>query len=167
MKKGQTNNLVYFIIGILAVGGTAGTIIYFSQAQIDAAYICTTNNFTGVFERFSASNKTAYITNTTTNVTKSYVCTNGVYIPLNDWCTINKIDCKAFIKEGAKVIDPSTVDEFGNPIVVNKTIIVDKAGKVSINGEEYKVECPGCEAAPKVKCICDKVTGCKLKECLI
>ncbi len=97
----------YGIIGILILGIGSG--LYLSQEQIDYGYTCTTSNITGVFEKFSSTNKTAYWTDGDTGELKQLVCSKGYWIPTKDWARINDVDLNTI--EIETKIEPSVFDE--------------------------------------------------------
>jgi len=52
------------IFGIIAsltiLFGLAGTVVYLSPAEMENAYVCTANEYLGIFHRISSTDKTAY-----------------------------------------------------------------------------------------------------------
>ena len=151
----MTKNLTYGIIAILMIGLTGTGYILLTPEQLNAARTCTTNNITGIFEKYSSTNVTAYWTENGTS--KQLVCTKGKWIPTREWMKIHNL---TEAQMTGLPLPNSDIDEEGNLIIKDKTIIVDKSGKVSINGEIYNIT-----HVPIIRCICEKTTGCQLKEC--
>lgn len=107
----MADKITYGIIGIIVVASIASGIYYFNQDEFKNAYVCTTNNVTGIFERLSSTNKTGYWTNESGSF--SVVCRNGYWVPLNDFATQYKIDVNDLTKNGVQVL-PDNVSEIIN-----------------------------------------------------
>jgi len=152
----DTSNIILGIIGILVVGGG---IAFLTSEQLSKASTCTTNNITGIFESFSKTNVTAYWT--VNGSKKQSVCTKGVWLTTIQWAKNNGIDPAKIM---VNPVNESEYTEDGVIIVTtDKAIIVDKTMQISINDIKYNLT-----YIPKIvtKCICDKMTGCKISECM-
>jgi hypothetical protein len=153
----ETSTIVYGIIGLLIVGGLGAYIL--TPDQLDKASTCTTTNITGIFERLSSTNKTGYWTVNGTQ--KSTVCTGGVWIPTRTWMEMYNISEVTF-----GVVNQSTSTEDGIDIItIGETIIVDQTKIISIGGTTYNVTYV--EKPPRIKCICERIGGCNLQECIV
>jgi hypothetical protein len=151
----DTSKIILGIIGILVVGGG---IAFLTPEQLEKASTCNTNNVTGIFEKFSSTNVTAYWT--VDGVTKQAVCSKGKWIPTIQWAKDNGIDTAKIM---VNAINESEYTEDEVIIVTtDKSIIVDKTMQISVNDVRYNLT-----YIPKVvtKCICDKDTGCRIAEC--
>lgn len=151
------------ILGVIIFVGT-GTIFVLDKVQMENTYVCTVNNITGIFESLSATSKTAYWTENDTQ--RSLVCRNGMWVKIGKWCSDNKIDCKVFMDKGLNVnetIPPEKYDEFGAEIIYTKDIVIKESKTINVNGTILNIT-----YEPKIvtKCICDKTTGCLIKECI-
>jgi hypothetical protein len=152
------NKIVFGIIGLIIM--TGGGIILLSPEQLNSASTCTTNNITGIFESFSSTNVTAYWTVNGTK--KSSVCSKGKWIPTTEWLKQNNLSAENIT---IQPIQESIITEEGIEIIdITKPIIINQSKQISISGKIYNVTYT--EKAPMIKCICDKTTGCKIKECL-
>ena len=179
MMKGQIaidGKVIAGILGVLLLGGAG--VYLLTPEQLDAAYTCTTNNVTGIFDKFSGTMKTAYWTYEN-GLTKQSVCTKGLWIPTTQWLKDNNIDAKEITLSDPKEVPESTIDEDGNEIkpievisVDTKTITIAASKQVSINNVVYNltyVEQPKevvYQDRQVIKCICEKTAGCKIQECL-
>lgn len=159
MKKAQNkpSPLFYGILGVLIASGLG--VYMLTPEQLDAASTCTTSNVTGIFERLSATNITAYWTVNGTE--KSSVCSKGKWIPTKDWLKIYGLSAKD-VTIGT-VIESNVTEDNVEVITIGQTITVEKSKSININGQTYNIS-----YVPKVvtKCICEKVGGCKLSECI-
>lgn len=148
--------LISGILGVILLSGAG--LIFLTPEQLDAAFTCTTNNVTGIFERFSSTNVTAYWS--VDGVEKRSVCTKGVWIPTREWLKINNLTEKDIALSEVKESD---VTEEGLEIIKESdVIIVDRNKQVVIEGKTYDIV-----HVPQIvtKCICDKIQGCKISEC--
>lgn len=155
----KTQTLVYGILGILLLGGAG--VIFLTPEQLANARTCTTNNITGIFEKFSSTNATAYWT--VDGIQKQTVCTKGKWIPTIDWLKINNLTEKD-ISIGP--IEESIVTEDNVEIVLptEKVIYINQSKRLSIGGVVYNISYDG--GKETIRCICEKSTGCKLQECI-
>lgn len=154
----ETKTITFGIIGVLLLSGLGVYVL--TPEQLASASTCTTNNVTGIFERFSSSNVTAYWTEN--GVNKQSVCTKGKWISTSEWLKINNLTTKDITISS---INESTITENNIEIItIGKEIVVDKSRSISINGQVYNISYT--EKPPIIKCICDKVGGCKIKECV-
>jgi hypothetical protein len=147
------------ILGVLLVSGLGGYLFTFDE--LDKAYTCNINNVTGIFESFSSTMKTAYWINEE-GVSKRSVCRNGYWIKTTEWLKVNGLD-----KEIISIDDVNESDYTEDNIEIisiGDTIVIDKNRKVDINGQIYNITYIGDKY--KIKCICDKISGCKIKDCL-
>lgn len=154
--KAQTK-IVYGIIGILVLLGV-GTLIL-TPEQLAKSHTCTSNNVTGIFEKFSATNVTAYWR--VNDTLKQSVCTKGKWITTNEWLKIHNLTTKDIT---VNTVVPSNITEDYFLIVnAGDTITVNESTTISINNVKYNVT-----FIPRTitKCICDKKTGCVIRECL-
>lgn len=159
MVEAKTVTITAGIIGILLLGGLG--IYVLTPEQLAAASTCTTTNITGIFEKFSSTNVTAYWTINGTQ--KQSVCTKGKWIPTTQWLKDNKLSEKDIT---ISPVEESIITENDIEIVtIGKTIIVDKTKQISINGQVYNVSYT--DKPPVIKCICDRISGCKISECLV
>ena len=152
-----TTQITTGIIGILLLAGSG--IYFLTPEQLDAAFTCTTSNVTGIFDRFSSTNVTAYWTVNGTE--KSSICSKGKWIPTRQWLTNNGLKDSDITL--SPVIQEAVVTETGITIVkVGDIIVVDKTKQVSIAGTIYNIS-----YTPTIvtKCICAKAT-CDPLECL-
>lgn len=150
--------VIYGIIGLIMLSGVG--LILLTPEQLDAASTCTTNNITGIFEKFSATNITAYWTLNGTQ--KQSVCTKGKWIPTRQWMLLNNVSEKDIL---IKAVNESAYTETGIEIVdETKPIIITKSTQLSIEGKVYNITYK--EKPPVIKCICDIKTGCAIQECL-
>jgi len=155
------NKIIYGIIGVIIAitGGSVGYVLL-SPEQLDAAVTCTSNNVTGIFEKLSSTNVTAYWTVNGTE--KSSVCTKGKWIPTREWLKLNNLS------ETDVVVNPVDESKYTEDnikiIAAGDKIEVDKSQQISIAGTVYNITYK--EKPPVIKCICDKTTGCKISECL-
>lgn len=156
---GNTINISLGIIGVLLVSGLG--LFVLTPDQLNKASTCTTTNTTGIFERFSTTNVTAYWT--INGTTKSSVCTKGKWIPTTEWLKINNLTSKDITYN--TVIESNITENGIEVITVGSQIIVDKTKQISIGGVIYNITYTDKPAI--IKCVCDKIEGCKLKECLI
>lgn len=157
MADTKTTITVYGIIGILVASGLG--VYMLTPEQLAAASTCTTSNMTGIFERFSATNGTAYWT--VNGTTKSSVCSKGKWIPTLDWLKLNNLTSKDISISTPEV---SNVTEDNVEIIsIGQSITVDRTKAVVINGQTYNLT-----YLPKTvtKCICERIGGCKLSECV-
>lgn len=155
----ETKTTITFgIIGVLLLSGLGA--YYLTPEQLAVANTCTTNNVTGIFERLSATNVTAYWT--VNGTSKQAVCTKGKWIPTTQWLIINNLTEKDIT---INPVEESVITEDNIEIVtIGKEIIVDKSKSISINGQIYNITYT--EKATRIKCICEKTTGCNTLECL-
>jgi hypothetical protein len=153
----ETVNISLGIIGILIVSGLG--LFLLTPEQLDKARTCTTTNITGIFERFSSTNVTAYWTENT--VLKQSVCTKGKWIPTREWLRVNGISEKDITLN--PIVESKTTEDNIEIISTNQEIIVDTNKKINIAGQTYNVK-----YVPKysIKCICEKTSGCKISECI-
>jgi hypothetical protein len=148
----------YGIIGILLLSGLGAYIL--TPEQLANASTCTSTNITGIFERFSSTNVTAYWS--INGSTKSSICSKGKWIPTNDWLKLNNLTAKD-ISIGP-VDEANLTEDNVEVITIGEEIVVDKSKSISINGQVYNISYTA--SKPLIKCICDKATGCQISECL-
>src|SRR3990167_6960376 len=85
------SKLLSFIV--LALGGS----LYLTPDELDHAYICSVNQDVVIAERLSSTLKTAYWTNEL-NVTKSKVCTNGIWMNLKQYAKDNNLEINILLE---------------------------------------------------------------------
>jgi hypothetical protein len=153
----DTTKITAGIIGVLIFGGLGAYLL--TPDQLAKSYTCTKNNVTGIFEKFSNTNVTGYWT--VNGTIKQAVCSKGKWIPTIEWLKLYGLSEKDI------TINPVNESDYTENdieiITVNKIIMVNQTKQISINGELYNIT-----YVPKtvIKCICDKTSGCKIRECL-
>ena len=140
-----------------------GTVLYqISQEDLDKAYICPATNVTGIFDKVSSTNITGYYT--INGTAKSMQC-KSKWLKLTTWCDLNNFDCQEFVKTGFpsddKLVPEDVYDEKGALIYKDVPVTVDKSMVLNVNGTLVNITYKG-----TIKCICDKLVGCKIQECL-
>lgn len=149
--------------GIFLVLVLGGAVTYqLLPEDLDRAYICNLNNVTGLFDKLSSTNVTGYYNLNGTN--KQLTCKTK-WVKLTDWCNLNKVDCNDFVNNGfptdEKALPVEVYDETGAFLVKTPTLVINKDIVLNVNGTKVNIT-----YSPVVKCICDKITGCKIQECL-
>lgn len=167
MAKGQIaidTKVVYGIIGLLVLSGGAG-VYFLTPDQLDQASTCTTTNITGIFESFSKTNITGYWTDSD-GIKKQSVCTKGVWIPTRTWLEINKLTEKDVTIQEIKE-SPITEENIEIISAVTKSITISSSKQIIISTPgTYNITYTEKPPVEIIKCICEKSTGCLLKECL-
>lgn len=74
------NKLIGGIIGIVSLLLGFGGSLLLNPDQLAKAYVCTSNEKIGVFDRLSSTSKTGYYLDN--GVEKSSVCTSGLWLKL-------------------------------------------------------------------------------------
>jgi len=157
----MANKLTWGIIALLIVSGV-GTGIYLSQEQADVSSICVNTSVIAAFQNMSKTNVTGYWYENGTR--KQAVCKGGPWIDLNFYLKINNLTLKDI---SIQPLQESQIDELGNPIINGTTIIVDKSGKINIEGKTYDIKCDGCDKPPATKCFnYDKSKPYNLSDCM-
>lgn len=116
----ETNQkITYGLIGLLSlIVATLGGTIFLTPEQLDNAYICTTNQNVVIADHLSSTLKTAYWVDEL-NVTKSKVCTNGIWRSLQDYAKENNIEINVLLKnlnEEMPVSNETIPNNYGNVI---------------------------------------------------
>jgi len=97
----ETNQkITYGMIGLLSVlvavlGGT----IFLTPDQLDHAYICSVNQNVIIADHLSSTAKTAYWIDES-NLTKSKVCTGGLWLNLKQYAKDNNLDLNILLQNG-------------------------------------------------------------------
>jgi hypothetical protein len=95
----ETNQKVtYGLIGILtlfiaALGGN----VYLSEDQLAHAYICSVNQNVVIADHLSSTGKTAYWYDEA-NVSRSKICTNGLWLPLKQYAKDNGLELNILLQ---------------------------------------------------------------------
>ena len=139
-----------------------GVVTYqFLPEDLSRAYICNLNNVTGLFDKLSSSNITAYYN--LNGVNKQMTCKTR-WIKLTDWCETNKVDCNNFVKEGFpsddKLIPADVYDESGALLVKDSKVTVDKDIMLNVNGSVINIT-----YKPVIACVYGNKSG-TIEECL-
>lgn len=153
----DTTKITIGIIGVLIFGGLGAYLL--TPEQLEKSFTCTTNNVTGIFDKFSTTNITAYwVVN---GVTKQSVCTKGKWIKTTEWLKINGLTAEDITI--SSVDESNMTEDYAEIVGIGQTIVVSESKIVSINDVKYNIT-----FIPKTvtKCICDIVTGCKIKDCI-
>ena len=112
--------IVYGVIGLvlLLAGGFGGSLLL-SPDEFANAYVCSSTEKVGIFERLSSTAKTGYYTNELGEA-KSSPCRDGTWIKLKAYAESKGIDPNALLeKSEITVFDPPVVLEplpTGSPV---------------------------------------------------
>lgn len=90
-------NLTRGIIGLVAILAGFGGSMYLTHDQLNHAYVCSTNQEVGIFDRLSSTMKTGYWMEN--NIEKSKVCKNGNWIKLKDYAEQNNISISTILNQ--------------------------------------------------------------------
>lgn len=100
------------VLGLVVLLAGLGGTIYLTTDEYDNAYVCTSSEKVGVFERLSSTGKTGYYTDSSGNQ-KYAVCTNGVWVHLSPYAQEKGLEPASFLasskEAGLKEIIPSPV----------------------------------------------------------
>ena len=95
MDKNQ--KITYGILGVLSlIVAALGGNVYLTPDQLEKAYVCTTNQYVGVFDSLSSTTKTGYYVDEL-GVNKSAVCKNGFWIPIRQYAKDNDIEINVLL----------------------------------------------------------------------
>ncbi len=116
--------ITYGLLGLLTVVVAAfGGTMYFSEDELNHAYVCTTTETVAFFDRLSSTGKTGYYTDSD-SVVKSIICRNGYWINLKEYALSKGISTEELLYKGT------------NPPAVVTT---------AIPGERYRCDFVKCE----------------------
>jgi hypothetical protein len=91
-------NLVYGIIGVIAILAGFGGSQLIDEDSLDHTYVCNITEQVGVFSRMSSTMKTGYYPDPANPaLEKSKVCTNGKWIKLSDYAAMKGVDPMTFL----------------------------------------------------------------------
>ena len=98
----EFNKKLTGIIGVIALLLGFGGSVVLDKDQIDDAYVCSTNERLGIFDRLSSTSKTGYYLNEL-GEEKRNVCYKGVWVPLKEYAKSKGIDPEIFLKEALTI----------------------------------------------------------------
>lgn len=130
------------IIGIISVLVMSG-IYVLTQGEIDHLYICTSTNYSGIFENLSSTNKTGYFYNTTTNQTQSKGCTGGYWEPYAIFSARTGLNISQLrpLESGEIMLSEYSITQ--QCITYNKTDIHPYVVSVAVNCAPENMTCTG------------------------
>jgi len=109
--------ITYGLFGTLfMVVAAMGGDLYLTDNELDNAYICTSNQNIGFFERFSSTMKTGYWTED--DVEKSKVCRSGIWVKLKQYAQDNSIDLNVLLDPSVNppTLPPGSIQYLCDPI---------------------------------------------------
>ena len=120
MKKIKT-----LIIGVFLIMITIGIVFALTIEQLKDARTCDTSKITYIFDKYSDSDQTGYIINSTTGDVIQYNCENGKWVPTQEWADINKIDVETITLD-TSFLKPEQYEQAVTCDVTTITYVFDK-----------------------------------------
>ena len=89
--------ITYGVIGLVALLLGFGGSLLLNQDQMDKAYVCSSNDKLGFFDRLSSTSKTGYFKGDD-GLEKKVTCTGGTWVKLTTYANSKGVDASVFLQ---------------------------------------------------------------------